>query len=723
MLKSFPFVKQIDSQDCGFACLKMVGQSYDKGYYIDKEVILNSNINRQGISIKDLECVAKSIGFETYTALISFQDILEKINLPAIFFWNQNHFVVVHKVTKTKIWIADPAFGKTYYTKDEFIKGWAQNNDKGIVLLLEPDPVNFNKYIETNPQKPINIKNITKYLSNHKTQLVLISFTLLLSSCIELILPFFTQKIIDKGVAFNDLSIIYLILASQLALIVSKIILEFYRSWLFIFISSTINLSLISDFLGKLLKLPISFFNSKNIGDIIQRIRDHDRVQEFLSHDIVQTAFSFFTVIIYSSVLYYFNVTIFSVVLIGTIIELIWIFSFFEKIQANDYKSFTLRSKDEDKIVEFVRNIQEIKLNNLEENIKNQWHQIQKNLYINNLEKLKIRQKHDSYKFISYIQLILIVFFAAISVMNKSMSIGSMLSVMFIFAGLNTPISNLINFFLKFKLVGVSFERLNEIHSKNDEENSFHVKGFDNILDITVQDLNFAYDNTNYVLKDINLTIPKNKTTAIVGLSGSGKTTLLKLLLKFYKPQNGTIKIGTSNINQVNNQFWRRKCGVILQDSAIFSDTIKYNVSLEENPDIEKLYISLKLTNIDSFVNNLPLKENTIIGTDGIGLSHGQRQRLLIARAIYKNPEYLFFDEATNSLDSENEKIIVNNIGKYFKNKTIIVVAHRLSTVKNADQIIVLDDGSIIERGGHDELVKLKGKYFSLVKNQLELGL
>ena len=432
MFKSFPFIKQIDSQDCGIACLKMVGRSYNINYYIDDQVILKSNIQRQGISIKDLENTAKGVGFQTYTALINLQDIVKKINLPAVFFWNQNHFIVVYKLTKTKIWVADPAYGKTYYTLDEFKKGWTQNGDKGIVMLLEPNPEIFDNYIEKNPKKPINIKSITRHLKAYKAQLILIAFTLFFSSIIELILPFFTQKIIDNGVAFKNLNIIYLILAAQFTLIISKIILEFYRSWLFIFISSRVNLSLISDFLNKLLHLPISFFSSKNIGDIIQRIRDHDRVQEFLSHEIIQTAFSFFTILIYGSVLYYFNVIIFLVVLIGTILELVWIFAFFEKIQENDYKNFSLQARDEGKMVEFISNIQEIKLNNLEENVKKQWQQIQKNLYLNNIEKLKIEQKHDSYKFINNIQLILIIFFSGISVMNNNMSIGSMLSCLYL---------------------------------------------------------------------------------------------------------------------------------------------------------------------------------------------------------------------------------------------------------------------------------------------------
>lgn len=721
MIKKFPFFKQLDSQDCGFACLKMIGKYYNNNFGIDNDTIINSNLLKQGISISDLEKTSKELGFKTLTVKLDLVKAVENISTPAIFFWNQNHFVVVYKIEKNKIYVADPAFGKTVYKKDEFLKGWTQNEKEGIILLLEPTEAIFNN-TNTNGDKKVNLNYVTKYLRNHKIQLVLISLTLLLSSCIELIFPFFTQKIIDKGVLFKDLNFIYLVLLAQVIVFISKISLEFYRSWLFIHISSRISLSIISDFLIKLMKLPIRFFNSKNIGDLIQRIQDHKRIEGFLSKDLIQTIFSFFSILIYTSILFYFNLSIFLVVVIGTIIELIWIFSFLEKIRINDHKNFALQSNDQNKIYELISSIQEIKLNNLEKQKTEQWQKIQKNLYLNNIEKLKITQKYESYRFVSFFQTILVVFFASIAVMNGSLTIGTMLSIMFILGGLNGPIGQFINFVLQFQLVKVSFERLNEIHNKKDEENLSEINELNNILDLQLENVDFSYDNKTLILKNINLTIPKNKTTAIVGVSGSGKTSLLKLLLKFHKQKNGNIKVGEHDINEINNQLWRNKCGVILQDSVIFSDTIKYNITLNEEPDLNKFNKALELANIKSFVDGLPLKENTIIGPEGVGISQGQKQRMFIARAIYKNPDYLFFDEATNALDAENEKIIVNNIDSYFQNKTMIIVAHRLSTVKNADQIIVLDNGDLIERGTHDELIQLRGKYYSLIKNQLELG-
>lgn len=718
----FPFIKQFDSQDCGLACLKMISKYYGVNVSNSNPILAESNLLKQGITISDLNHTSEKLGYKPLVVKLDFESTLENAPLPAIFFWNQNHFVVVYKITSEKVYVADPAFGKTVYSKKDFIKGWTQQKEDGIILLLEPTEILFENN-STQKRTKGSLEYVTQYLKKHKTQLFLIALTLLISSCIELIFPFFTQKILDKGVALKKVSFIYLILIAQVVVFISRVGLEFYRSWLFIHISSRISLSIISDFLIKLMQLPLKFFNSKNIGDLTQRIQDHKRIEEFLSKDLIQTVFSIFSIVIYSFILLYFNVNIFLIVFIGTTIELLWIFRFLKKIKILDQKTFTLQSKDQNKIYELINSMQEIKLNNLEENKRNEWQKIQTTIYLNNIDKLKTNQQYESYRFISFFQTILVVFVSSMAVMNGTLTIGSMLAIMFILGGINAPISQLINFVLQYQLVKVSFERLNEIHNKPDEENISKISTLSEIEDINIQNVNFSYDNSNSILKNISLKIPKGKTTAIVGVSGSGKTTLLKLLLKFYKPQQGNLLLHKTPLEEIENTLWRNKCGVILQDSFIFSDTISYNIALEENANQEKLLNAVKLANIDNFIDKLPLKLNTIIGSEGVGISHGQRQRILIARAIYKNPDYLFFDEATNSLDAKNERIIVENIDNYFKNKTMIVVAHRLSTVKNADQIIVLDNGEIIEKGNHDELIKNKGKYFELIQNQLELGL
>jgi ATP-binding cassette, subfamily B, bacterial len=718
---NFPFFKQLDSQDCGFACLKMISKYYNVNISNNNPVFLESNLQKQGISITNLSDVANDLGYDTMIVKLDFNKMVENAVFPCIFFWNQNHFIIVYKVTINKVYVSDPAFGKTTYSKKDFIKGWTQDNDDGVVILLEPTEKLYRNNQILQKEKG-SIEYVTQYIKKHKSHFFLIALTLLVSSCIELIFPFFTQKIIDKGVNLKNISFIYLVLIAQIIVFLSRISLEFYRSWLFIHISSRISLSIISDFLIKLMKLPLKFFNSKNIGDLTQRIYDHKRIEEFLSKDLIQSVFSIFSILIYLSVLFYFNTNIFLIVTIAATLELIWIFSFLNKIKILDHKSFSLESKDQNKIYELITAMQEIKLNNLEENKREEWQNIQASIYINNIDKLKINQQYESYRFISFFQTILVVFFASLAVMNHTLTIGSMLAIMFILGGLNSPISQIINFVLQYQLVKVSFERLNEIHNKPNEENSEKKNNLNEIKDISLENVSFAYDNSNYILKNVTLIIPKGKTTAIVGTSGSGKTTLLKLLLKFYKPQKGTILISNNPLEEIENTLWRNKCGVILQDSFIFSDTILYNITLEKKYNYEKLLKAINLANIEDFINKLPLKMETIIGSEGVGISQGQKQRIFIARAIYKNPDYLFFDEATNSLDSKNEKLIVENINNYFKEKTMIIVAHRLSTVKNADQIIVLDNGNIIEKGNHNDLIKLKGKYFELIQNQLELG-
>ncbi|KLT71147.1 peptidase domain-containing ABC transporter [Flavobacterium sp. ABG] len=717
-LKKIPFYFQLSSTDCGLACMRMISEYYGKAYTNEN---FNDEVQYNGVSLSKLELFASSLGFGTLVAKTDYVSLVDKAPVPFIAFWNQNHFIVVSDIATDKVKVADPAFGKTTYSKDEFLKGWSQNQDEGVVLLLEAQE-NDDQLKKKKKNTRGNLQYVTQYLKKHKKELFLIAITLFISSCIELVFPFFSQKIIDKGVGQKKIDLIYLILIAQIVLFISRVGLEFYRSWLFIHISSRISLSIISDFLVKLMKLPLKFFNSKNIGDLVQRINDHKRIEAFLSKDLIQTVFSIFTIVIYSFVLLYFNLNLFLIICACTTVELLWIFSFFKKIKILDKKRFSLDSKDQNKIYELINSMHEIKLNNLEEKKRNEWQKIQTNIYLNNIDKLKINQQYESYRFISFLQTILVVFVSAIAVMDGTLTIGSMLAVMYVIGGLNTPISQLINFVMQYQLVKVSFERLNEIHNKPDEENKSGIVKLDGIEDINIKNVSFSYDNSNYILRDITLKIPKGKTTAIVGVSGSGKTTLLKLLLKFYKPQQGDLFLHETALEEVDNKLWRNKCGVILQDSFIFSDTISYNISLEENPNHEKLVNAVKLSNIEDFIDKLPLKLNTLIGTEGVGISHGQRQRILIARAIYKNPDYLFFDEATNSLDAKNERIIVENIDSFFKNKTMIVVAHRLSTVKNADQIVVLDNGKMIEIGTHNELIKNRGKYFELIQNQLELG-
>ena len=717
-MKMFPFVEQLDSQDCGLACLKMITKFYRQDISFDFDSIPDTYISKSGISISALENCAKFLNFKTFICKSSFGIIKANVYLPAIFYYNQNHFVVVYKITSKHIYVADPAFGKKRYLIDEFLSHWCiQGGEEGLLLMLEPQKKIIGAGQQRKDYLTVTLKQFTQ---RNITSILLISITILLSTFIEFIFPFFAQRIIDNGIKFNNDKLIFIIISGQFALIICSFALEFYRSWVFINLSNKVSLSMITSFLDKLLRLPLKFFNSRNSGDIIQRIKDHERLSTFLSHEFVQIGFAIFSIMVYAIILFHFNYCVLGVVAFFSTFEIIWILQFLKKMRYLDYKNFSLQAQDQNKLFESVTTIQDIKLNNLEKNITNQWRNIQINIFKNNLHKLKVEQKYECYKFFDYLQNITITLLCALSIINQKMSLGVYFSIMMILGGLNKPISDIINFILKLKLVKISCERINEVFNKKDELDISTVNSIANNSDITIKDLSFSYDGITNVLNDINIKIPNGKVTAIVGLSGSGKTTLLKLLLKFYQDFKGNIIVGNDALECINNTLWREKCGAILQDSAIFSESIVYNVSLSNSPDIDLFIQSLKLANIYDFVKSLPLCEDTIIGDLGLDLSQGQKQRILIARQIYINPEYIFFDEATNSLDTENEKIIMHNISQFFKGKTFVVVAHRLSTIKNADQIVVIDKGKVAEIGKHNELLKNKGRYYELIQNQLD---
>lgn len=720
-INKFPFLQQLDSSDCGFTCIRIISKYYGVDIPVENKAFLESHITRQGLSFSEMTKVASKLGYHNLFVELGFEDIKENVILPAIFFWNQNHFIVVYKITKNKVYVSDPAFGKAVYTKEHFIQNWKGNSEKGVIHILSPlKEFYVNNEIEKEKIKN-GILNIFKYLMKYKKQLYLLAVLLLLSSIIEFIFPFFTQKIIDRGVNNRDVSFLNLILLAQIVFFISKIGNQFYRSWLFVHISSRVGLQLVSDFLMKLMSLPINFFYSKSTGDLLERIDDHKRIENFLTNDLLKNVFAIFSLIVFSFILFHFSPTIFLIFLIGNTVQLIWVFSFLKKIKILDKKKFKIVAKEQNKNIELITGIQEIKLNSLENFKRNEWQKIQIELFNNNIENTKLNQKYESYRFMIFLTSILITFVAANQVINNTLSIGSMMSIIYIIGAVNAPISELINGVLSFQLLLVSITRINEINNIYNDPSDNKLNEFDK-CSIYLSNLSFSYDNKRQILNDITFEAKKGTTTAIVGLSGSGKTTLIKLLLKFYTPKNGSITVGKTNLESIDDKTWRNQCGVIFQDSFIFSNSIAFNIALEDDYDIDRLLISLEYANIKTFVDELPLKYDTIIGQEGIGISQGQKQRILIARAIYKNPDYLFFDEATNSLDAENEKIIIGNIEKYFKGKTMFIVAHRLNTVINADQILVLENGRIVEKGTHDELISLKERYYNLIKNQLELG-
>jgi ATP-binding cassette subfamily B protein len=661
---------------------------------------------------------------------VPFKQLEKDAPLPCIVHWKQNHFVVVYQIKKNQVYVADPALGLIKYSYTEFESQWAttivEGEKTGIALLLEPTQ---RFYKETDEQtKGINLSMLSGYVFKYKRLILQLFLGLFIGSILQLLLPFLTQSVVDTGIQTRNLHFIYLVLAAQLMLFIGRMSVEFIRSWILLHISTRINLSILSDFLGKLLRLPVSFFESKKTGDILQRIGDHQRIESFLTGTSLNVLFSMFNLVIFSVVLAYYNLSIFGVFLLSSIVYSIWIVFFLRYRRKLDNKRFALASQNQSSLIQLVQSVPELKLNNAEIKKRWEWENLQvKNFHLS-VKGLALQQyQQTGAMIINEGKNIVISFLAATAVVNGQMTLGAMMALQYIIGQLNSPVEQLIQFMQHYQDAQISLERLNEIHEIDDEETT--QKPLLHILpenqDIQLKNLTFTYTGAGNepVLKNINLTIPQGKITAIVGTSGSGKTTLLKLLLKFYKPQSGEIRLGNVSLENISHKLWRSKCGTVMQEGVIFSDTIAENIAFsDEFPDTKKLLHAVKVANIQSFIEELPLSYNTKIGAEGNGISQGQKQRLLIARAVYKNPDFIFFDEATNALDANNESVIMANLEEFFKNRTVIVVAHRLSTVKNADQIVVMEKGEIVEVGTHAELTQRHGKYFELVKNQLELG-
>jgi ATP-binding cassette subfamily B protein len=725
----FPFIKQMDAMDCGPTSLAMIARYYGKTYAV-QTLRERSYITREGVSMLGTSDAAESIGMRTMGVRISFDKLAEEATLPCIAHWKQNHFIVVYKIKNNTVYVADPAHGLVKYTRQEFLSGWAStrkdNVDQGLCLLLEPTP-DFYKTEDESLNKS-SFGFLFSYLRPYKKFLIQLFLGMLLGSILQLIFPFLTQSIVDFGINNQDLNFITLILIAQLTLFISRSAVEFIRSWILLHISTRINISLISDFLIKLMKLPVGFFDTKMIGDIMQRIGDHRRIESFLTTSTLNILFSMVNLVIFGVVLVIYDLTIFMIFVVGSVLYFIWIYLFMKKRRELDFKRFAQLADNQSNLFQLITGMQEIKLNNCEKQKRWEWERIQARLFKVNIKSLSLSQYQQvGSVFINQTKNIFISFFAAKAVVEGDMTLGMMLAVQYIIGQLNAPIEQLIGFLHSTQDAKISLERLGEIHLKKDEEtpDEHKLSILPEKKGITVTDLCFQYEgpHSEMVLNNLNLNIPESKVTAIVGTSGSGKTTLIKLLLGFYPPVKGEIRIGDILLSNISNRLWRQKSGVVMQDGFIFSDTIAKNIAVsDEIIDRERLLKAARMANIQEFIESLPLGYNTKIGQEGHGLSQGQKQRILIARAAYINPQYLFFDEATNALDANNERIIMENMEEFFKGRTVVIVAHRLSTVKNADQIVVLEKGVIVERGTHEELARLKGAYYNLVKNQLELG-
>jgi ATP-binding cassette subfamily B protein len=727
-MAKFPFFKQYDAMDCGPTCIRMIAAFYGKNYSLQKLRQL-AHITREGVSLLGLSEAAEAIGFRTIGARITFEQLFQAPK-PLVVHWDQEHFVVVYNLRKGKIYVADPAFGLVEYTEAEFKKHWLatvkQGEEKGICLLFDPTPKFFE--LEGEQANRSQFRFLLRYLKPHRKLVTQLILGFIAGSLIQLIFPFLTQSIVDVGINTQDLNFIYLVLAAQMMLFFSRMTVDFIRSWILLHISTRINISIISDFLIKLMKLPIGFFDTKMIGDLLQRIGDHRRIERFLTSQSLNVVFSVFNIIIFSIVLVIYKWSIFLVFLFGSGLYILWVFLFLKKRRELDFKQFVQLADNQSKLIQLINGMQEIKLNNYERQKRWEWERIQARLFKVNIKSLSLQQYQQAGSvFINETKNIVITVLAATAVVNGSMTLGMMLAIQYIIGQMNSPLDQMVEFMQVSQDAKISLERLSEIHTQKDEEQDQAGKltSLPANSDITISNLVFQYEGPNSpkVLNNINLEIPQGKVTAIVGTSGSGKTTLVKLLLGFYPPVSGSIKVGSSDLDQFKQQWWRDQCGAVMQDGFIFSDTIANNIALPEDEiDKDRLAYAVRLANIQEFIESLPLNYNTKIGPEGVGLSQGQKQRILIARAIYKNPEFIFFDEATNALDANNEKVILENLNEFFAGKTVVVVAHRLSTVKNAHQIAVLEKGQLVELGNHEELTALKGAYYNLVKNQLELG-
>jgi ATP-binding cassette, subfamily B, bacterial len=727
---AFPFYRQLDAMDCGPTCLRMISKHYGKTYTLNT-LRSTTKYSREGVSLLGISKAAENIGFRTMGAVLSIDKIVkEEIPLPCIAHWDQNHFVVIHKVRRNKVFVADPGKALISYSPDEFQRHWGSTqkngNPQGIVLLLEPTPKFYEE--EDEVESRVGLHKLYQYLTTYKSLIIQLVLGLFVGSLLQLIFPFLTKSIVDIGINTKNLNFIYLVLIGQLMLALGQTSLDFIKGWIFLHIGTRIRLSILTDFLVKLMKLPLSFFDTKMMGDLMQRMNDHNRIEAFLTNSTLNVLFSLINLLVFGSVLLLYSVPIFVSFLVGSILYASWVILFLKHRKKLDYKRFQIASQNQNNIIQLISGIHEIKMNDCGTQKLWEWERVQARFFKFNTQSLALTQHQQvGAFFINQGKNIITIFLAARGVVEGSLTLGEMLAIQYIIGQLNGPIEQLIQFMQVTQDAKLSLDRLNDIHEIPDEEP--HTQSFAYYLpeqrDIHLHGVSFAYPGAGNVpvLKNVSLTIPQGKTTAIVGASGSGKTTLLKLLLKVYEPDTGEISVGDVRFSGLSHQFWRKRCGVVMQEGFIFSDTIARNIAVgEEVIDPNKLAHSVKVANIHQFIEDAPLGYNAKIGSEGNGISQGQKQRILIARSVYKDPDYIFFDEATSALDANNEKVIMKNLDDFFEGRTVVVVAHRLSTVRNADNIVVLNRGEIVEQGTHDDLVENKGYYYELVRNQLELG-
>ena len=719
ILKHFPVEYQMDSQDCGPASLKIIAKHFGR-YYSLQYLRDRCGITNQGISLLDLSTGAENIGLRTLAIKCTIEEVITSVPFPTILFWNENHFVVLYHADKKHMWVSDPAKGRIKYTHEEFRRGWYPKKENKGVLLAGGAPGELPKNKDKEEREKNSFINILRYFIPYKKSFMTIFVIMFIVTLFQGILPFISKAVIDVGIKTFDLNFINMVLIGNICILLSITIFNVIRDWLLLHITSRVNIALISDYLIKLMKLPVTFFENKLLGDILQRARDHERIRNFIMNNSLSLIFSIFTFIIFGIILLIYNAIIFYIFLAGSILYVLWVLLFLSIRRKLDWEYFELISKDQSYWVETVSAIQDIKIYNYEKHRRWKWEEIQARLYKVNKRVLNVTNSQNmGAQFIENIKNMSIVFYCASAVITGDITFGIMISTQFVIGMLNGPLIQFINFIISAQYAKISFLRMNEIHQLEDEEAPLSISTsiIPACRDMILENVHFQYSvNAPMILKNIYLQIPQNKVTAIVGGSGSGKSTLLKLLVRLYKPSYGEIKMGGMNVSIINLKHWREICGVVMQDGKLFSDTIVNNIILDdEHINYDRLHEVCRIAQIEDEINSMPKGYETMIGETGRGLSGGQKQRLLIARALYKKPDFLFLDEATNSLDVINERKIVEALNNAFNNRTVVIIAHRLSTVRNADQIVVMNQGYIAEIGRHDELMEKKGYYYSLV--------